>query len=246
MSINLGFGRYNYLGPYISDGKFQTSVQYGKTRPSDYLDAQARLHDSAYATFKDYGRRRASDSLFSERTKGESLVGAVSAGAVGYGNQIISAGSNLLGKTGLAGLIVGGATNMFELHDYMINESKYKKEVLAHYESDPYRDDPDYHNFTSKIPGVISPKASIQSAGKTAKPPNAANGEQVKTGLASVSALGGGSISNDEYSGGRVNNGSSFNSSNSCTTRVYDPWHCSAVRKKPKGRKHRKGTLWFR
>jgi hypothetical protein len=44
---------YNYLGPYVSGGKFQKSVKDSLVKPVDRLDADARVHDIAYATYED-------------------------------------------------------------------------------------------------------------------------------------------------------------------------------------------------
>lgn len=50
-------GKYgNYVGPGWSDGKYQNSVAYGKSKPVDKFDNTARSHDTKYALGKDLNR----------------------------------------------------------------------------------------------------------------------------------------------------------------------------------------------
>lgn len=130
----------NYTGPYISDGKFQESVLFGDAEPKDKLDALSRLHDTAYAKYKDYGHRQAADKIYNEAAK--KLVGqfpSLAGNLVLYGNQAGRAASNL--ASGLAygplGFIYGAVENMVDLNDIMINGDKYAKDINDLYETDP-------------------------------------------------------------------------------------------------------------
>lgn len=74
----------NYIGPYWSNGKLQSSVAYGNKRPKTRTDALARLHDTAYAVYPDKKHRRAADKVFHDETKGLAhLLGDI----VWYGNK---------------------------------------------------------------------------------------------------------------------------------------------------------------
>jgi hypothetical protein len=77
----------NYTGPYWSDGKIQSSVEFGTTDPQSELDALSRLHDTAYAHYSDRGHREAADLIYAREAKrlGEKypeLIGNI----VQYGN----------------------------------------------------------------------------------------------------------------------------------------------------------------
>lgn len=116
----------NYTGPYRSDGQWQASVPFGKSNPQSKLDALSRLHDTAYATYSDYGHRTAADSLYKKES--DKLVGLfpkLAGHAVVYGNKIAQAAST------------DPFTNALNLYDYMLNEKKYKKEIQALYATDP-------------------------------------------------------------------------------------------------------------
>lgn len=130
----------NYTGPYISDGKFQTSVEFGTTKPKDELDSLSRLHDSAYAKFSDYGHRAAADAIYNgEATKLKGLFPEIAKNVVLYGNQVGRSASELIkgASYGPLGFLYGAVNNMYNLNDYMLNNSKYKKEVLDYYKNDP-------------------------------------------------------------------------------------------------------------
>ena len=135
----------NYTGPFISDGKFQTSVEFGEAEPKDALDALSRYHDSAYYRFKDKGHRMAADSIYAdEAAKLTGQFPHLAGHAVRYGNQFKDSLNNLVspellvaGPFALLGLVKGGLQNACHLHDYMINGDKYKREVLDYYKTDP-------------------------------------------------------------------------------------------------------------
>lgn len=136
----MNFELPNYTGPYRSDGKFQTSVEFGKTAPKDKLDALSRLHDSAYAKYKDYGHRVAADSIYNQEAK--KLVGkfpSLAGDLVVYGNQTGRSVSNLASNAsyGPLGFVYGAVKNMYNLNDYMVNQKKYAREVSDYYDTDP-------------------------------------------------------------------------------------------------------------
>jgi len=131
----------NYTGPYVSDGKFQSSIAFGSSVPLDDLDVLSRLHDSAYAKWEDLGHRTAADLIY--KSEADKLIGMfpwLAKELVVYGNHTAQSASNLVTSVasyGLFGVIVGAVENMYILHDQLINGEKYKKEVLAYYKTDP-------------------------------------------------------------------------------------------------------------
>lgn len=138
----LGF-QANYTGPYLSDGKFQSSVEFGETLPITQWDAFSRLHDSAFAHWDDYGHRTAANSIYNQWMKENPTVSKNLAGwLVLYGNQIGGSFKNL--GPNLGSMIVGGVKNGYNLADYMLNEDKYKKDVLNYFKTDPKLGDSRY------------------------------------------------------------------------------------------------------
>jgi len=130
----------NYTGPYISDGKLQTSVEFGTAEPKSKLDALSRLHDSAYAKFSDSGHRYAADSIYNEEAKKlAGLYPSLAGGLVLYGNSTSKSFSNLVSNIGFGvpGLVYGAVKNMVSLNDKVTNGDRYRKEVLAYYKTDP-------------------------------------------------------------------------------------------------------------
>lgn len=141
----------NYTGPGLSNGLFQNSVEFGTALPTNDLDALARLHDSAYAKYKDRAHRRAADKIFADAAgKIPNSEALLAKNAVRYGNQVKGSFDNLskrasqglpFGPVGvLGGLVYGAIENNLDLHDYMINGQKYEKEVLDYYKTDPHLD----------------------------------------------------------------------------------------------------------
>lgn len=166
----------NYTGPYISNGKFQESVAFGDVAPKDALDALSRLHDSAYAKYKDQAHRMAADALYEKETK--KLVGLfpeIAGDLVLYGNQIARSSSNLLNGFGLPGLIYGGVKNMIVMNDYMNNATKYKKEITDYYKTDPYYD---------KYQGVYQNKPIVNDNRNNTYVPTTMIKEQHSSGIA--------------------------------------------------------------
>lgn len=129
----------NYTGPYWSDGQIQSSVEFGSSAPLSALDAESRLHDSAYAHYSDLVHRMAADSIYEANVEKLGGFAKFAGELVKYGNQTLRAGGNLLdyAKYGPLGFIVGSLINDYTLFDYMNNSEKYKKEVLAYYATDP-------------------------------------------------------------------------------------------------------------
>ena len=131
----------NYIGPYWSDGKWQESVAWGSSDPKDELDYLARLHDTAYATYKDEKHREAADLIFNEKAqalakKFPSLAGNL----VQYGNYTeralkrtagnVASGFKLGGPIGaLGGLVYTGVQNI-------VNSNKMLSGTYRDWETD--------------------------------------------------------------------------------------------------------------
>ncbi len=131
----------NYTGPYISDGKFQTSVAFGKTQPANELDRLSRLHDTAYSVYTDPSYLMAADAMYADEAgKLEGKLPAVAATAVKQGNMAIN-GFNRLGKNvltfGPLGLIKTAVENIWDASHYIDNEKSIKKNIKHMYNSDP-------------------------------------------------------------------------------------------------------------
>ncbi len=134
----------NYTGPYRSNGEWRSSVKFGEVDPTSELDALSRWHDTAYAVYQDYAHRTAADAIYNKQA--QLLAGAfpqIARGLVLYGNATGRSASNLASKAkfGIAGLIYGGAQNAYNLHDYMLNEKKYKNDIYDLYAQDPKSQD---------------------------------------------------------------------------------------------------------
>jgi hypothetical protein len=147
--VDIAGVKTNYTGPYISDGKFQSSVAFGSAIPTDKLDMYSRLHDSAFAKWNDYGHLAAANAMYHGWVQGDSVTAQVAGNLVLFGNQTLGSLSNLFGAgaAGVAGLLYGGVKNALDLHDYMLNEKRYKAEVSAYYATDPFKGDPRYDPF---------------------------------------------------------------------------------------------------
>ncbi len=131
----------NYTGPYISNGKVQTSVEFGDKTPKDALDALSRLHDSAYAKWDDRLHRTVADDIYNKEAK--KLIGKfpeLAGFLVEYGNWTGRSIANIAsgyGSAGFVGALYGGVKNLYDLNDYLINGEKTRKEILKYYETDP-------------------------------------------------------------------------------------------------------------
>ncbi len=135
-------GSDGYTGPYISDNKFQTSVEFGEHEATSELAYLSRMHDTAYAHWKDRDHREAADRLYNERA--QQIVGRfphLAGNAVMYGNYAKRQAEDAAtyATFGLPGLVYWGAKNMYN-ENKMLNGTYLKKEkeaVLQLYSRDP-------------------------------------------------------------------------------------------------------------
>lgn len=150
------WGHGNYVGPYWSDGKKQSSIEWGNKEPTDALDNLARNHDAAYAHYKDRPHREAADALFAEEArkltqkygKGWAADPKVAATLVQYGNYATRQAAKLgeytkYGTSGIAGNLIGAGRfvvgNLLDAGK-MVNGTYLKQErndVLKFYGTDP-------------------------------------------------------------------------------------------------------------
>lgn len=157
----------NYTGPYISDGKIQSSVEFGKAVPKDELDQLSRLHDSAYAHFSDDLHRTAADKLFSESAKDLAKALPDVAGVlVLYGNKIADFAVNLYEKEsalGFYGILLAGIQNEYKVIDYMLHGEQAKKDVLAYYQTDPEKNNSLYNKQVAPKLGKMIDRIETQA-----------------------------------------------------------------------------------
>jgi len=167
----------NYIGPGWSDGKFQSSVEWGSSEPQSELDLEAYYHDSAYKKFSDEAHRQAADSIFADnaaRIKGE--LPPLARTAVSQGNMLsrsvtrttrnVASGAALAGVPGaIIGLVYTGLQNLAMANDLLPGKTRdnLRKEVLDYYASDPNARS---NNYVTKP----SSKTSAKDAGGS-KPP---------------------------------------------------------------------------
>ncbi len=86
----------NYIGPWWSDGKWQSSVAYGKSVPRSKLDEIAREHDTRYAMHRgDRAALRLADDIFHDRAKELGFVQHLIGDVVKYGNRLLRRSSPL-------------------------------------------------------------------------------------------------------------------------------------------------------
>lgn len=69
----------NYCGPNWSDGKFQGSVAYGRTKPIDQFDSTCRTHDTTYRLGGDLNK---ADEIFYKQNIGRGVKRSAAALAV--------------------------------------------------------------------------------------------------------------------------------------------------------------------
>jgi hypothetical protein len=77
----------NYTGPYLSDGRLQSSVANGKAPPKSKLDQLSRSHDTAYALAKSDLDRRRADKAYYAATRRMSWFPRLAGDIVLYGND---------------------------------------------------------------------------------------------------------------------------------------------------------------
>ncbi len=132
----------NYTGPYISNGQFQESVEFGDVEPKDYLDALSRLHDSIYAKWDDRLHRSVGDIMYTQAAqKLEGLFPQLAGGLVSYGNQTINSFNTIkdaITNYGPFGLIIGGLKNLWDMNQLVTREEEIRKEILEYLETDPF------------------------------------------------------------------------------------------------------------
>lgn len=132
----------NYTGPNWSNGIWQESVEFGDTDPKSELDALSRLHDSAYAKYKDNAHREAADMIYEKEAK--ALVGRfphLAGDLVLHGNRTWGQAKDALfySQLGLPGLIYFAGKNMWNANK-MIHGTylqKEQKEILDYFKTDP-------------------------------------------------------------------------------------------------------------
>lgn len=99
----------NYTGPYLSDGRFQSSVEGGQAPPRSQLDALSREHDTSYARSRRAQDRRKADLVYYRATRKMGWFPRLAGDIVLYGNDPArlfgfghsgSAGSSSLGGGG--------------------------------------------------------------------------------------------------------------------------------------------------
>jgi len=110
---SLPYFQENYTGPYLSDGKIQSSVAYGKAPPRSKLDILSRAHDTSYKLSRTERDRRKADSIYYAKTRTMSVVPRFMGDLVYYVNDP----SNLLGLVSFGlyppgSSMVGGGVNM--------------------------------------------------------------------------------------------------------------------------------------
>lgn len=86
----------NYTGPYWSDGKIQESVEFGDAPVMSELDRLSRLHDTAYAHYKDAKHREAADLIYAREAKKLGASDRAIGDAVQYGNYAARGANKLL------------------------------------------------------------------------------------------------------------------------------------------------------
>lgn len=173
----------NYTGPYISDGKFQESVEWGDAPTLNPMDEASRRHDSAYAKWSDIKHRKAADIIYkremdtiTKNQQGLTGLEGLAGTAVLYGNEALRQGGDIqpyLTYTPggmLAGLLVHEAKWLYGMNKDLNDMHKRRTylhaeqaEVEKYYKQDPkiqtsvkQTADAGYHGQTtiSKVPTV--------------------------------------------------------------------------------------------
>ena len=134
---------YNYTGPYISDGEFQTSVEFGSKEPKDALDASSRLHDTAYAHWDDRLHRTVADIIYYDQTR--DLPGAfpaVARNAVLYGNFVKDSFYGLPGFSVEPSSVYKLAAKTYSDAEFLLQlidkQDDLRHEILDYYKNDPF------------------------------------------------------------------------------------------------------------
>nr|WRQ64945.1 hypothetical protein [Sobelivirales sp.] len=164
----------NYTGPYWSDGKFQESVEFGEADAKNELDELSRLHDSAYAKYKDRSHREAADEIYNREAK--KLVGkfpALAGNLVQYGNYTGRqlADTYSMSRFGLPGLIFQGLKNIYQSHQMLTGNylKKEKQEIEDYYKTDPKKGNKLVGGLKDLF-GVGAPKVAPAPVAPSVKP----------------------------------------------------------------------------
>jgi len=175
----------NYTGQNWSDGKNQSSVEFGSAPVMNELDELAYYHDTAYAHYKDDAHREAADQIFYEKAmKLDPKYGAqmkedprIAGKLVLYGNytkrKAASTAQNFA-RFGLGGLIYQGGKNIVEMNSrlngtYLKTE---KQDLNRLYETNaPNRAYVPGSNGESQAKGKVkvTPGEAAQTLGKVVK-----------------------------------------------------------------------------
>ncbi len=158
-------GRTNmdpYTGPYWSDGKIQSSVEFGESFTPTYLAYNSRLHDSAFAHFQDDRHRTAADWIYRQSLRFDDSVKSQIVRQLPFvGNHV---GFLLpLFTSGLAGPAALLAALEVSLLKRDIENGAYDSEirdVLQFYNTDP---DPLLSKMGGALTSAVYPDWSNQS-----------------------------------------------------------------------------------
>ncbi len=128
----------NYTGPYISNGRFQPSVEFGDADPLDFTDFNSRLHDSAFAHFEDARHRTAADWIYSQFLAQDDTFKSRAVRDVPFYGNLLSPYLLKFGLLGAPSLIAG-------LLDVGLTQRSFKTggydreiaDVLKYYQTDP-------------------------------------------------------------------------------------------------------------
>ncbi len=150
----------NYTGPWLSDGKFQGSVAFGKAKPKNDLDELSRLHDSAYARWDDRLHRTVADLIYDEEARELSgFLPSVARNLVVYGNHTARSASRLydaVNDWGPFGVVVGGSKNALDLEELRRSEPSIRKEIQYYYGQDPIKEHQSGRSKRKQMGGVIA------------------------------------------------------------------------------------------
>ncbi|QJZ28416.1 hypothetical protein 2 [Forsythia suspensa luteo-like virus] len=165
-----------YVGPYWSNGRVQSSVEFGDEAPIDELDELARLHDTAYAHWQDEAHREAADAIFAEEARklkgkyGSKLAAnpKLAAAAVEYGNYTARSLKKLVKDStqfaalGPFGIPLGLAKNVVQ--NMLANQARIRGTHLARERADVLK----YYSLPGA--GVVRPRG-VDTAAKTSHTP---------------------------------------------------------------------------
>jgi len=252
----------NYTGPWISNGKFQESVEFGDKAPKDALDALSRLHDSAYKKWNDRLHRTVADSMYNEQAM--MLAGVfpeLARDLVLYGNHASRSWDKLstrVSQLGPLGILVGGIENMYDLNDLVMNGSEVEKEIIAYYATDPF---PEFQLGRSKKMGNTDTKYASDWDPVTGKwlDPKREGGSKYDPGKEKkkppIDPYVGGSVLDDVTVGGATGTYTQSSEADGQSTESYNPqpgvnaynsFNENVVNRKPRNDSKYKYQIGFR